>query len=57
MKKQAKGKEKKTSPVKKKSPANTGKKKKPEAVAPSISEAVLKPTLGTKESLMYWLGG
>ncbi|KAI4990708.1 hypothetical protein ZWY2020_039079 [Hordeum vulgare] len=56
MNKQAKGKEKK-SPVKKKTPAKNGKKKEPEVVVPSISEAVLKPSLGTKRSLMYWLGG
>jgi hypothetical protein len=33
------------------------KKKKPEVVTPSTSEAVVVPTFGTKRSLMYWLGG
>jgi hypothetical protein len=45
VKTQAKYKGKKRSPAKKKSSAKNGKKKKPEVVAPSTSDAVLKPIL------------
>jgi hypothetical protein len=34
----------------------TGKNKKV-IVTPSITDAVLNPTLGTKRSLLWWLGG